>query len=56
MIFSYFYEYNGELYIDSDSRLFRLDSKYNLIWMSDKIAIDGVIVDRFLEDIQDSSV
>lgn len=49
--FAYFYEYNGALYIASDSRLFRLDSKCNFIWKSDKIAIDGVIVDRFSEDV-----
>lgn len=50
MYFGYFYTNKGRLYVASNSQLFCLDSNCDLLWRSEKMAVDGVIVDQFLPD------
>lgn len=50
MYFGYFYKNKNKLYVASNSQLFCFSSNCQLLWESEKIAIDGVIVNEFLSD------
>lgn len=47
MYFGYFYEHEKRLYVASGTSLYCFDCSCNLIWLSDNIAIDGVIINAF---------
>ncbi len=47
LYFGYFVPRGDSLYIASASRLYRLDRDCRLLWRSDLIAVDGVIVRDF---------
>lgn len=49
MYFGYFYIYNNKLYITSNDRLFCFNHNCDMLWQTEKIAIDGVIVNGFSE-------
>ncbi len=50
LYFGYFYIYQKRLYIASDSKLFCFDENCELLWQSERIAVDGVIVESISED------
>lgn len=50
MYFGYFYEHKEYLYVASGQNLYCFDCTCNLIWTSDTIAIDGVLVTNFEHD------
>lgn len=49
--FGYFYEYNSRLYIASGISLYCLDRECTLIWKADNIAVDGIILIGFENNI-----
>ena len=49
MYFGSFHIHKDRLYIASSSRLFCFDSDCELVWKSEEIAVDGVIVNDFSE-------
>lgn len=50
MYFGYFYINRDKLYVASNSRLSCFNPNCELLWTSEKIAADGLIVDEFLSD------
>ena len=50
LYFGYFAQQGGDLYVATDSRLYRLDRDCNILWRSAFIAVDGVIIRGFSED------
>lgn len=48
--FGYFYEHAGRLYIASGMSLYCIDSQEGLVWISEALAVDGVIVEEFLDE------
>lgn len=50
LYFGYFYIYQKRLYVASDSKLFCFDADCELLWQSERIAVDGVIVESISEN------
>ena len=50
MYFGYFYEYHNRLFIASGTSLSCYDENCNMIWKTDMIAVDGVIVNEIDEE------
>lgn len=48
--FGYFYKHNQLLYITSASEVLVFDNDIHLLWKSEKLAIDGVVIKEFSED------
>lgn len=50
LYFGYFYIHKERLYVASNSRLFCFNCDCELLWQTEEIAVDGLVVDEFSED------
>lgn len=50
LYFGYFYIYKDRLYVASNSQLLCFNSACELLWQTERIAVDGLCVDKFSED------
>lgn len=50
MYFGYFYEYGERLYVASGARLYCFGCTCELIWVSENIAVDGIIINGIVDN------